>query len=86
MDLTAQSVREWLTRVGIDLRNEPKTEGRPKTGMMQALSRQVQERERQIAELRAQLEALKVIDEDHQKRQRKMRAPASLLPNGDNRP
>ena len=86
MDLTAQSVREWLTRGGIDLRKETKTEGRPNPGLVQALSRQVQERERHIAELRAQLEALKVIDEDHQKRQRKMRAPASLLPNGENRP
>jgi hypothetical protein len=86
MDLTAQSVREWLRRVQIDLRNEKKTEGRPKAGIVQTLSRQVQERERHIAELRAQLEALKVIDEDQHNRHRKMRPPASLPPKGENQP
>ena len=39
-----------------------------------------------IAELRAQLEALKVIDQDQQERHRKMRAPASVRPKEEIRP
>jgi hypothetical protein len=83
MDLTAQSVRHWLASQWIGPRSQAKTGGLPKVGNVQALSRQVQERERHIAELRAQLDALKLIDQDQQDRHRKMRVPASLLPNGE---
>ena len=45
---------------------------------VQGLHKQVRDRDRQIAILRGQLEALKLIDEDHQDKARKVRPPASL--------
>jgi hypothetical protein len=46
--------------------------------MVHGLQRQVRDRDRQIAVMRAQLEALKLIDEDHAAKHRKWRAPASF--------
>jgi hypothetical protein len=46
---------------------------------IQALQKQLRERDRHIAELRSQLDALKLIDEDHEKH-RRVRSPASLKP------
>jgi hypothetical protein len=75
MDLTAQSIREWVARQGIS-RTSPLKTGSIKAANVHALHKQVQDRDRHIAELRSQLEALKVIDQDQQERHRKMRAPA----------
>jgi hypothetical protein len=77
MHLTAQSVREWVARHGVS-RLSPLKTGSIKAASVQALHKQVQDRDRYIAELRAQLDALKAIDQDQQERHRKMRAPASL--------
>jgi hypothetical protein len=81
-DLTAQSVREWLAHS----RCQAKPGGFPKAGIVQALSKQIQEREKRIAELRSQLDALKLIDHEQQDRHRKMRAPISVLPKEEIRP
>jgi hypothetical protein len=86
LDLTAQSVREWLARQSVGPRSQTKPGGFPKAGIVQALSKQVQEREKRIAELRAQLDALKLIDQEQQDRHRKMRAPISVLPKEESRP
>jgi|SRR5215831_5640241 len=45
--------------------------------------KQVRDRDRQIAILRSQLEALKLIDEDDQEKQRKVKPPASLIPTAE---
>ena len=85
MDLTAQSVREWVARQGSS-RTSPLKAGSIKAAYVHALHKQVQDRDRHIAELRAQLEALKVIDQDQQERHRKMRAPASVRSKEEVRP
>jgi septal ring factor EnvC (AmiA/AmiB activator) len=46
--------------------------------VLQGLQKQVRERDHQIAVLRAQLEALKAIDQDHADQQRQIKPPASL--------
>ena len=48
--------------------------------LLQGIQKQVRNRDRQIAILRSQLEALKLIDEDGQDKQRKINPPASLRP------
>ncbi len=48
--------------------------------VVQSLQRQVREREKRIAELEAQLDALKVIDQDMEKRRKSSRPPATLTP------
>ena len=85
MDLTAQSVREWVARQGSS-RTSPLKAGSIKAANVHALHKQVQDRDRHIAELRAQLEALKVIDQDQQERHRKMRPPASVRSKEEIRP
>jgi hypothetical protein len=45
-----------------------------------SLQRQVREREKRIAELESQLETLKVIDRDMEKRSKPSRPPATLTP------
>jgi len=79
MNLTAQSVREWVAGQAVS-RSSPLKTGPSKAANVHALHKQVQDRDRHIAELRAQLDALKVIDQDQQNRQRTMKPPASLLP------
>jgi hypothetical protein len=78
IDLTAQSIRELMDGRSSDRTREPKTTARSKAATLQTLYKQVEDRDRHIAKLRAQLDALKVIDQDQQARHRKIRAPRSL--------
>ena len=48
--------------------------------VVQSLQRQIKDREKRIAELEAQLDALKLIDQDMQKRRQFNRPPATLSP------
>lgn len=48
--------------------------------VVQSLQRQIKDREKRIAELEAQLDALKLIDQDIEKRRQPSRPPATLTP------
>ena len=48
--------------------------------VVQSLQRQVRERDKRIAELESQLDALKVIDQDMEQRRKSSRSPAALTP------
>ena len=50
------------------------------SGVVPSLHRQIRERDKRIAELESQLDALKVIDEDMEQRRRSNRPPATLTP------
>ena len=50
------------------------------TGKVQSLQKQIQERDKRIEELEAQLDALKLIDEDREKQRKPLRAPTSMEP------
>ena len=50
------------------------------SGVVQFLQRQIREREKRIAELESQLDALKVIDQDMEQRRQPSRPPATLTP------
>ena len=50
------------------------------SSVVQSLRRQIREREKRIAELEAQLDALKVIDQDMEKRRKPSGSPATLTP------
>ena len=50
------------------------------SGVVQSLQRQIKERDKYIAELESQLDALKVIDQDIEKRRKFSRPPATLTP------
>jgi hypothetical protein len=50
------------------------------SSVVQSLQRQIREREKRIAELEEQLDALKVIDQDMEKRRQSSRPPATLTP------
>jgi TolA-binding protein len=50
------------------------------SGVVQSLQRQIKEREKRIAELESQLDALKMIDQDMEKRRQSNRPPATLTP------
>lgn len=50
------------------------------SGVVQALQKQIRERDRRIAELTSQLEVLKVIDQDMEERRKSSRLPATLTP------
>jgi hypothetical protein len=50
------------------------------SSVVQSLQRQIKEREKRIADLEAQLDALKVIDQDIEKRRQSSRPPATLTP------
>lgn len=45
---------------------------------VQSLERQVRERDKRIEELESQLEALKLIDQEHEKQRKPIRPPATL--------
>ena len=93
-EITAQLVRDWMER---ELA-EHRTHGKPdalttaqessveQPGVVQVLQKQVRERDRRIAILRSQLDALKLIDQDHEDRKRTLKMPATLLPMTDTRP
>lgn len=48
--------------------------------VVQSLQRQIKDREKRIAELEAQLDTLKLIDQDMEKRRQLNRPPATLTP------
>ena len=50
------------------------------SGVVRSLQRQIGERENRIVELEAQLDALKLIDQDMEKRRKPSRPPATLTP------
>jgi hypothetical protein len=82
VELTKQYVRQW-TAHPLRGRSTPElTVDRAKPEIVQALHKQVRERDRHIAHLRAQLDALKVINQDQEAR-RTLRPPASLMPKLD---
>ena len=49
-------------------------------GVVQSLQRQIKEREQRIAELESQLDVLKAIDQDMEKRRKPSWPPATLMP------
>ena len=55
------------------------------SGLVQSLQRQIRERNKRIAELMSQLDALKVIDQDMQERRTSSRQPATLTPSTTDR-
>ena len=50
------------------------------SGKVQSLQKQIQERDKRIEELEAQLDALKLIDQDREKQRKPLRAPTSVEP------
>jgi hypothetical protein len=82
MDLTTQWVRQWIARpLAVRAVQEPPLEV-AKPALVQALHHQVRERDRHIAELRAQLDALRVISQDQHDR-RKIKPPAMFVPKSE---
>lgn len=47
---------------------------------VQSLQRQLRERDKRIAELESQLEALKLIDQDHERQKKPLQPPATQTP------
>lgn len=86
-EIAAQFVRDWMDR---QLAEKPTVLTNTadsiveQSQLVQALQRQVRERDRRIAVLRSQLDALKLIDQDHEERKRTLRVPATLVPSMDN--
>jgi hypothetical protein len=75
-ELTAQWARESVARQ-LSLQSPPaKTLGTVRPVNLEAIYKQVRERDRRIAELRAQLDALRVIDQDQQDRHQNRRPSA----------
>lgn len=50
------------------------------SGIVKSLQKQIRERDKRIEELESQLEALKVIDQDVDKRKKPLRPPATVIP------
>ena len=50
------------------------------SGMVQALRGQIRERDKRIEELESQLNTLKLIEQDFEKRRKPIRSPATLTP------
>jgi hypothetical protein len=75
VELSAHWAREWIgRRLATSARAERKAAvGTPVA--TQAFQKQLQEKDRHIAELRFQLNALKLIDQDQADRHRKVRTP-----------
>ncbi|HJT22051.1 MAG TPA: hypothetical protein VJ746_16370 [Nitrospira sp.] len=87
MVLLAQLVRESIRRTlnniqTRDLQGVPGTvEPKPReAGTLRTVQRQLKERDRRIAELTAQLEALKTIDHDAEHRTKPLRVPSQVAP------
>ena len=83
--ILAPFLRAWMERQLTD-REKPETNAASTSAqdvhvlqfrIVQGMQRQVRDRDRQIAELRSQLDALKVIDQDHASH-RTVKAPLSL--------
>lgn len=89
--LVADFVRDWMERQVAEYRKAEKATTlttiqevlAEQSRHLQGIQKQVRDRDRQIAILRSQLEALKLIDEDNQETQRKVKPPASLIPTAD---
>lgn len=89
--LLAQFVRDWMERQVAEFRMDEKATKlttiqdalAEQSRLLQGIQKQVRDRDRQITNLRSQLEALKLIDEDHQEKQRKVKPPASLIPTSE---
>lgn len=82
MDFTSHWLRDGMARrIAATPPQEPMP-GVAKAALVQALHQKVRERDRHIAQLRAQLDALKIITQEQEDR-RKMRPPASLVPKRD---
>jgi len=47
---------------------------------VQSLQRQLRERDKRIAELESQLEALKLIDQDYERQKKPLQTPATQTP------
>ena len=84
IELMGQLIRDWMARELAEYSKQaritataPKAKVEP-VEMVQALQKQVRERDRHIATLEAKLEALKVIDQDHEKRKRAIKVPVTL--------
>jgi hypothetical protein len=84
IDLMGQLIRDWMARELAEYSKQaritataPKTKVEP-VEMVQALQKQVRERDRHIAILEAKLEALKVIDQEYEKRKRAIKIPVTL--------
>ena len=79
IDLTQQWMREWMAPQQRVQANDKKTTSLSPAPDVQSLHKKVHERDRRIADLRAQLDALKAIDQDQLDR-RKITQPAPLVP------
>jgi hypothetical protein len=88
IEITAQLVRDWMERQLAEYTNSGKPGELANTEdlrtdqlrVVQVLQKQVRERDRRIALLRSQLDALRLIDQDHEERKRPLKMPATLLP------
>jgi hypothetical protein len=54
--------------------------GVPQSRLVQSLQKQIREKDKYIAELESRLDALKIIDQDIEKRRNVSRPPATLTP------
>jgi hypothetical protein len=80
IDPAALWVLEWMERQ-LTVRVTPeKVIEAPKTDMVQSLSSQVQDRDRRIAELRPQLNALRAIDRKQVDKRRRLRLSSIITP------
>lgn len=50
------------------------------SGKVQSLQRQLRERDKRIAELESQLEALKLIDQDYERQKKLLQPPVTRTP------
>jgi hypothetical protein len=91
-EIAAQFVREWMEGQLSDRYIKPAASSSAQehfgehSRALQALQRQVRDRDRQLADLRGQLEALRAIDQEHAEKQRKVKAPASFRMAEENAP
>lgn len=87
-DVALRLVRDWMEVQLAERTNRERSRSRTMTSDMvagqpdsvQALRKQVRERDRRIDELRSQLDALKAIDRDTEGTGTKIRPPVTLVP------
>ena len=77
MWVIALSACGTLSATSVDKKSDPAPVD---SSVVQSLQRQVRERDKRIAELESQLDALKVIDQDMEQRIKSSRSPATLTP------
>jgi hypothetical protein len=66
-----------LPATSVDKERDPAADD---SRVVQSLQQQISERDKRIVELASQLDALKVIDQDTEKRRKSSRPPATLTP------